>query len=284
MSDPLLIGIAGGARDREVTSSLLRSVLDTGEPYHLAGLIGAYELYDGSKWARRPNRLLELGRIDEHLANAREAGLAYLIVELDEGVGRGVSHVDLLCAVGHGGAGTARTSSRALSFSMRGPLADIGATDVETHYGYLQLIAHTPDWATRLAIPVTGAFNLGPVLAAVAVSVLLHIDVADVAMGLLYSRAPGHGGLLVAPDRQVLALAEESRSRGDAERLVAAAREDYGAMRREVVHGADDVAAAVARAYARGEGERTLLVLLGAPFEDLEDAFQLAVRRHARIG
>ena len=53
-------------------------------------------------------------------------------------------------------------------------------------------------------------------------------------------------------------------------------------MRLEVVRAPAGVAGAVARAYDRPEGERSMLVLLGGTSEELEDAFQAAVRAHAR--
>lgn len=282
MGAPVVIGVAGGARDREVTSALLRTVLDGPDPYGSAGVIGARELFDGTEWRRYPNLPHELRRIEEHIHDAREHGLAYLVVELDEAAERGTSHVDLLCTVGAGGSGTARTARRGLSFSARGAVADIGASRAETHYGYLQFLAHTPAWTDRLVVPVTGLFNLGPALGAVAAAVLLGIDSDQLAMGLLNAKVPGHGELLTSPDRRVFALVEESRARRDAARLVDAAREDYDSFEIEVVHGSDRVAAAVARAYERREGARTLLVLLGDSSDALEDAFQAALRAHAR--
>ena len=283
MGAPVVIGVAGGSRDREVTSALLRTVLDGPEPYRRSGIIGARELFDGAEWARRPDLQLELRRIEEHMQHARASGLSYLIVELDEATERGTSRVELLCTVGAGGTGTARTAQRSLSFSARGAIADIGASRAETHYGYLQFVAHTPDWTDRLVIPATGLFNLGPALGAVASAVLLGINSDQLIMGLLNAKVPGHGELLSTPDRRVFALVEESRARRDADRLANAARKDYGSFNIEVVHGAGNVAAAVARAYAPREGGRTLLVLLGDSSDSLEDAFQTAVRAHARL-
>lgn len=282
MDAPVLIGVAGGARDREVTSALLRTVLDGRDPYGRVGIVGARELFDGAEWLRRPDTAAELLRIDEHVRNARKSGLAYLILELDEAAERGTRRLDLLCAVGAGGAGTARTATRGLSFSARGALADVGASAAEAHYGYVQFHVHTPTWDAPLAVPLTGLFNLGPALGAVSSAVLLGADAAQIAAGLIHAKVSGHGELLFSPDHRVFCLVEESRARRDAERLVAAAREDYAVLRLEVVRGAGAVAAAVARAYARKAGERTLLVLLDGSSDALEDAFQAAVRAHAR--
>lgn len=283
MGTPVVIGIAGGARDREVASALLRTVLDDGEPYGHAALVGARELFDGSEWARRPDRAYELGRIDDHLRQARERGLSYLIAELDADDGRADEiPTDLQCVIGAGGAGTVSAADgRALSFSARSPLADVGVGKSEAHYGYVQFLAHTPSREATLAIPMTGRFNLGPALAVVTVGELLGIPAGQLGLGMLGARVTGHGELLCAPDRRVCALVEESPERREQERLVAAAREDYAEMRVEIARGTGAVAPAVGRAYERGDGVTTLLVLLGAPGDRLEDAFQAAVRAHA---
>lgn len=282
MGAPLVIGVVGGARDREVASALLRTVLDDEEPYGHAALLGGRELFDGIEWVRRPDRASELRRIDEHLRHAGEKNLEYLIVELGEAE-RDALRTDLLCGIGAGGAGTVTAADgRGLSFSARGPLADVGVGRTEAHYGYMQFLAHTPSQEMTLAVPLTGRFNLGPALAVVTVCELLGVPAGQIGIGLLGARASGHGELLAAPDRGVYALVEESPEPRDAELLVAAAREDYASMRVEATRGTDAVEPAVARAYARGEGALTLLVLLGAPGDALEDAFQAAVRVHAR--
>ena len=282
MDAPVLIGVAGGARDREVTSALLRTVLDGRDPYGRVGIVGARELFDGAEWLRRPDTAAELLRIDEHVRNARKSGLAYLILELDEASEPCRRRLAPLRTAGAGGAGTARTATRGLSFSARGALADVGASAAEAHYGYVQFHVHTPTWDAPLAVPLTGLFNLGPALGAVSSAVLLGVDAAQIAAGLIHAKVSGHGELLFSPDHRVFCLVEESRARRDAERFVAAAREDYAVLRLEVVRGAEAVATAVARAYACETGERTLLVLLDGPSDALEDAFQAAVRAHAR--
>lgn len=285
MGAPRVIGISGGPRDREVTSALLRTVLDGEHPYGSAGLIGGTELYNGVEWSRHPSMPRELARIDAHLENAQSSGLEYLVVELDPGTGAPTEpRVDVLCCVGTGGAGTVRaTGGEALSFSSRGSLADVGASHVETHYGYIQFLAHTPSRSIRLALPMTGRFNLGPGLAVVAICELLGLEAGQIGLGMLGTRASGHGELIVSPDRIACALVEGSPEPRDGELLVAAAREDYASMRVEAVHGAEAVEAAVARAYARREGTPTMLVLLDAPGDRLEDAFQAATRRFARV-
>lgn len=282
MSAPLVIGIVGGARDREVASALLRTVLDDEEPYGHAALLGGRELFDGVEWVRHPDRASELRRIDEHLRHAGEKDLEYAIVELGEAE-RDAIRADLLCRIGAGGAGTVTAADgRGLSFSARGPLADVGAGRMESHYGYVQFLAHTPSREMTLAVPLTGRFNLGPALAAVTVCELLGVPAGQIGIGFVGTRASGHGELLSAPDRGVYALVEESPEPRDAELLVAAAREDYASMQVVAVRGVDAVAPAVGRAYARADEVPTLLVLLGAPGDALEDAFQAAVRMHAR--
>lgn len=283
MSSPLPIGIAGGARDREIASSLLRGVLERGKPYQRVGIIGAHELFDGIEWKRRPDVTAELDRFNQHLANAEKSGLAHLAIEVDDLAQRSGEHTGLLCTIGAGGAGTARLDGRSLSFSARSPLADVGASDIEAHYGYVQLRAHTPTWSERLAVPLAGTSDLGPALAVIAICVLLDVDAENVVTGLLYGKTPGHGETLFSPDHQVVALVEESRAHRDTERLVAAARKAYEAFRLEIVHGTEAIPDAVAQAYARPEEEHTLLVLLGAAASQLEDAFQAAVRSQAAL-
>ncbi|MDO4428763.1 MAG: hypothetical protein Q4B91_04605 [Atopobiaceae bacterium] len=283
MGAPLVIGISGGARDREVASALLRTILDDERPYERAALVGGRELFDGVEWSHHPDRMSELQRIDVHMRHASEKDLAYAIVELDEAE-RDAVRSDLLCVIGVGGAGTATTADgRSLSFSARGSLADVGVGRTESHYGYVQFLAHTPSREMTLAVPLTGRFNLGPALAVVTVCELLDIAAGQIGIGLLGARASGHGELLAAPDRGVYALVEESGEARDAELLVAAAREDYATMRVEAVRGPSAVATAVARAYGRDGDAPTLLVLLGAPGDELEDAFQAAVRAHALL-
>ena len=283
MGAPLVIGISGGARDREVASALLRTILDDERPYEHAALVGGRELFDGVEWVRHPDRASELRRIDDHLRHAGEKDLAYAIVELDEAE-RDAVRTDLLCVIGVGGAGTVTSADgRSFSFSARASLADVGAGRTESHYGYVQFLAHTPSREMTLAVPLSGRFNLGPALAVVTVCELLGIAAGQIGIGLLGARASGHGELLAAPDRGVYALVEESGEARDAELLVAAAREDYATMRVEAVRGPAAVAPAVARAYGHAGDAPTLLVLLGTPGDELEDAFQVAVRAHARL-
>ena len=277
MGAPVVIGVAGGRRDREVTSALLRTVLDADEPYGRAGIVGARELHDGAEWKRHPNLAHELERIDSHVRNVADAGLPFLVVELDEAAERGTNRLDVLCTIGAGGAGTARAGGRGLSFSARGAIADVGASHMESHYGYVQFQAHTPEWEACLALPVTGLFNLGPALGVVATSALLGIDVAQIASGLLHARVPGHGDLLFSPDQHVLALIEGAPVRAFRRRALEVARREFPGFAIETPVGSG-VDLAVQRAYDR-EGQ-TLLVILG-PAEECADAFQAAVRRHA---
>ena len=204
MGAPLVIGISGGARDREVASALLRTILDDERPYERAALVGGRELFDGVEWSRHPDRASELQRIDVHLRHASEKDLAYAIVELDEAE-RGAVRADLLCVIGVGGAGTVTAADgRSLSFSARGSLADVGVGRTESHYGYVQFLAHTPSREMTLAVPLTGRFNLGPALAVVTVCELLGITAGQIGIGLLGARASGHGELLAAgPTEQV---------------------------------------------------------------------------------
>ncbi|WP_455139160.1 hypothetical protein [Thermophilibacter sp.] len=281
MAAPVVIGIVAGPRDGEVTSALLRTILDGDEPYGRAGVLGARETYDGVEWTPRPAPGAggPLARWDDHLAHARERGLPYLIAELGEKDPR--PQVDLLCTLGAGGAGTVRAGGRGLSFSARSPMADVGAGAIRSGYGLVRFRATTPSWDDVVALPLTGAFNVGPALAAIGVCELLGVDREQVANGLLHARASAHGGLCSSPDGRVFALIEDSADPRDGERLAEAARADYESFVHETVRGAGAVDAAVAHAYKRDGA--TMLVLLGDPADRLEDAFQLATRRRAKI-
>lgn len=281
MAAPVVIGIVAGPRDGEVTSALLRTILDGDEPYGRAGVLGARETYDGVEWTPRPAPGAggPLARWDDHLAHARKRGLPYLIAELSEKNPR--PQVDLLCTLGTGGAGTVQANGRGLSFSARSPMADVGAGAIRSGYGLVRFRATTPSWDDVVTLPLTGAFNVGPALAAIGVCELLGVDREQVANGLLHARASAHGGLCSSPDGRVFALIEDSADPRDGERLAEAARADYESFAHETVRGAGAVDAAVARAYERDGA--TMLVLLGDPADRLEDAFQLATRRRAKI-
>ena len=283
MTAPVVIGIVAGPRDGEVTSALLRTILDADEPYGRAGVLGPRETYDGVEWTPRPAPGAgedPLARWDDHLAHVRKRGLPYLIAELGE---KDPSpRVDLLCTLGAGGAGTARTAGRGLSFSARSPMADVGAGAIRSGYGLIRFRATTPTWDDVVALPLTGAFNAGPALAAISVCELLGVGPEQVADGLLHARASAHGGLYASPDQRVFALIEDSADPRDGARLAEVARADYEAFSHETVRGAGAVDVAVARAYERGGN--TMLVLLGDSADRLEDAFQLATRRRAALG
>lgn len=283
MAAPVVIGIVAGPRDGEVTSALLRTILDGDEPYGRAGALGARETYDGVEWTPRPAPGAggPLARWDDHLAHARERGLPYLIAELGEKDPR--PQVDLLCTLGAGGSGTVHETAggRGLSFSARSPMADVGATDARSGCGLMRFRVTTPTWDGAAAVPLTGLFNMGPALAAIGVCELLGVSREQVTDGLIHARASAHGGLYASPDRRVFALIEDSPDPRDGARLAEAARADYETFVHEVVRGAGAVDAAVARAYERGG--TTMLVLLGDPADRLEDAFQLATRRRAEV-
>lgn len=288
-SSPLVIVVSAPARDGEVICALLRTILEGDEPYEHVGLLSARELYDGRDWRRLDREdpaavtaELAPGRLAQHLAHARTCGLSYLLVQTgadDSSTACGGTELlpDLVCALGAGGSGTVRAGARGLSFSARSPMADVGARDVRGGYGLTRFTAVTPAWEDTVAVPLTGRFNVAPALAAIAVCVLLGIDEGAVATGLLLTRVTAHGSLIVAHEQRLFALIEDSSDPRDGERLAAAAREEYPDLAHEVVRGASDVGDAVRRAAAR-EG-RTMLTLLGAPADRLEDALQNAVRQ-----
>ena len=84
MLGPTVIALSGRRPDVAAVSSMLRTVLESGEPYTSVGVVGEYELFDGSEWLRGCNADEELARATEHLAHARQNGLSYLILELDD--------------------------------------------------------------------------------------------------------------------------------------------------------------------------------------------------------
>lgn len=281
MGRPTVIGVVAGEHDRAVVSTMLRCVLDRGEPYRHVGVIGAREVYDGVGYARGAAARNALGRLDGHLARAREAGLSYVVLELPDGADeKDLPSTDLLCVLGAGGSGTVRGTGRGLSFSTRSFLADVGSTNERAGYGYVQFVAHTPTWEGGVAAPLPGIFNVGPALAAIATLELLGAREREVQEGLLMSGVQGHGELLFPPEQHVCAVVEQSRDPRDRRLIVGAAREEFEGFTVEVVTDAEAIDEAVARGYARKSD--TLLVLLGQPGEAYADAFQAAVRRHFR--
>ena len=280
MSSPTLIGIVAGEHDRAVASTMLRCALERGEPYAHVGVIGDHEVFDGVEYRRGADAAADLERIDEHLANARAAGLSHLVLGLPSRApgAPDLPELDVLCSIGAGGAGTVRTAERGLSFSSRGPLADVGSSEERAGYGYVQFVAHTPSWEGGVAVPLPGVFNVTPALAAITVLELLGVRGREVQEGLCMAATQGHGELLFPPEQHVCAVVEQSRDPRDRRQIVEAARQEFEGFSTEVVTELAGIEPAVARGYARARS--TLLVLLGRPGEAYADAFQAAVRRH----
>lgn len=277
MLGPTVIALSGRRPDVAAASSMLRTVLEDGEPYTSAGVVGEYELFDGSEWLRGCSVDEELARAAEHLAHAHQNGLSHLILELGEKNLEGVVP-DVRCALGPDGSGTAEGCGGSLSFSTSSPRADVGATRLRAGYGFIQFRAHTPSWTGNVALPLVGIYNAGAALAAICVLELLGVPEEAITEALCLVRVPGHTELLFSPDQHVLALLEGAPVRMFRRRALEAARREFPgfAIETPVGRGVD---LAVQRAYDR-EGQ-TLLVLLG-PAEECADAFQAAVRRHAR--
>ena len=84
MLGPTVIALSGRRPDVAAASSMLRTVLEDGEPYTSVGVVGEYELFDGSEWLRGCDVDAELARAAEHLAHAHQNGLSHLILELGE--------------------------------------------------------------------------------------------------------------------------------------------------------------------------------------------------------
>lgn len=299
MPNPTVIALLGRRADVSAVSAMLRTVLEGERPYESVGVVGSYELFDGREWGRGPDAAAELGRAGEHLAHARESGLAHLVLEVVDGNGaRGVGDgaggnensvrgggeknpggvaPDVRCALGPDGSGSAEGLGRRLSFSLTGPRADVGATRLQAGFGFLQFRAHTPSWSGNVAMPLVGRHNAAAALAAISVLELMGVGRDRVCAGLCVARVPGHTELLYSPDQRVLALLEGDADRACRRRTLEAARREFPGFAIETPVGSG-VDLEVRRAYER-EG-RTLLVLLG-PAEASADAFQAAVRRHS---
>lgn len=285
MPAPTVIGVVAGEHDRAVVSTILRCVLDAGDPYAHVGVVGTRETYDGVEFARGLSPADALGRMDERLANARRAGLSHLVVELPEDapaekdlVAKDLVAPDVLCTLGSGGAGVVRGRDGSLSFSSRGSLADVGSSNERAGYGYVQFCAHTPSWEANVALPLPGVFNVAPALAAISVLELFGVGGRAVQEGMLMAGVQGHGELLFPPEQHVCALLEQSASPRDRRLAVEAARKEFEGFSVRVVTEVADIEPAVARGYAQARS--TLLVLLGRPGAAYADAFQAAVRRH----
>ena len=276
MLGPTVIALSGRRPDVAAVSSMLRTVLESGEPYTSVGVVGEYELFDGSEWLRGCNADEELARATEHLAHARQNGLSYLILELGEKNLEGVTP-DVRCALGTDGSGRAEGCGGSLSFSVSSSRVDVGATRLRAGYGFIQFRAHTPSWTGNVALPLVGIHNAGAALAAISVLELLGVPEAKITEALCLVRVPGHTELLFSPDQHVLALIEGAPVRAFRRRALEVARREFPGFAIETPVGSG-VDLAVQRAYDR-EGQ-TLLVILG-PAEECADAFQAAVRRHA---
>lgn len=276
MPDPVVIVLEGAEPDVAAASSMLRTVLDADVPYGQAGVVGAYETFDGAEWLRAPDLPSELARVDEHLANARESGLGLLLVEAGEKNLECVD-ADVRCRLEGEGPGVADGLGRRLTFSSSSPRVDVGATRVRAGFGFIQFRAHTPSWTGNVALPLVGLHNVGPALAAISVLELLGVPERAIVEPLCLVRVPGHTELLFSPDQHVMALLEGGRSRTCRRRALEAARREFTGTAIETPVGSG-IDLAVERAY--GRAGQTLLVLLGQP-EENADAFQAAVRRHA---
>lgn len=79
--DLSVIGITG-TKGKSTVSYMLRAVLDGGEPYARAGIMGSIETFDGVEREESHNTTPESPDLWRHLANARKAGLAYVDMEV----------------------------------------------------------------------------------------------------------------------------------------------------------------------------------------------------------
>lgn len=278
MARPTVIGIDAAEQDATAISLMLRTVIEGAEPYQAAGVVGAYETYDGAEWLRGCNVPAELERLDAHLTNAGEKNLPFLILETVGACERARATCDVLCTLGESGDGTVTGRGRALSFSRTSPRADVGATREAARFGFVQFRAHAPSWSGNVVLPLVGLRAVDAALATIAVIEVLGRNDATTAERLCHVREPGHLELLVSPEQHVCALLEESGGHVGRKRALESARREFpGFSIITPVAGAVD--RAVRRAYLRSG--QTLLVLLGHSARRGADAFQRAVREHS---
>lgn len=76
-----VVGITG-TKGKSTTSYMLRTILDAGEPYSRAGILGSIETFDGRERAESVNTTPEAPDLWRHLANARDAGLPHMVMEV----------------------------------------------------------------------------------------------------------------------------------------------------------------------------------------------------------
>ena len=79
--DIKVVGITG-TKGKSTVSYMLRSVLDGEKPYSGTGVIGSIDTFDGVENSESHNTTPESPDLWRHLANAREAGLPYMDMEV----------------------------------------------------------------------------------------------------------------------------------------------------------------------------------------------------------
>ena len=218
-----------------------------------------------------------------HLANAREAGLPYMDMEVSSqglkydrvlgltldvacflNIGRDhispVEHPDFedyfesklrifdICRSAvinmdceHADVIAERASRcpRVLRFSAEGREdADVWASDIQSGYGYVQFVAHTPSWEGSCALSMPGLFNVDNALATIAICELLGIPEEDIVGPLSRAKVPGRMELLSTPDQKVTALVDYAHNKLSYQRFFPSVKKEFPGYRIIALFGA----------------------------------------------
>ncbi|MCI1666033.1 MAG: UDP-N-acetylmuramoyl-L-alanyl-D-glutamate--2,6-diaminopimelate ligase [Atopobiaceae bacterium] len=76
-----VVGITG-TKGKSTVAYMLRAILDAGEPYSRCAIMGSIDTFDGVERFESTNTTPEAPEVFRHLANARDAGLGYMVMEV----------------------------------------------------------------------------------------------------------------------------------------------------------------------------------------------------------
>ena len=280
--DIKVVGITG-TKGKSTVSYMLRSVLDGEKPYSGTGVIGSIDTFDGVENSESHNTTPESPDLWRHLANAREAGLPYMDMEVSSqglkydrvlgltldvacflNIGRDhispVEHPDfedyfesklrifdicrsavIIMDCEHADVIAERGSRcpRVLRFSAEGREgADVWASDIQSGYGYVQFVAHTPSWEGSCVLSMPGLFNVDNALATIAICELLGIPEEDIVGPLSRAKVPGRMELLSTPDQKVTALVDYAHNKLSYQRFFPSVKKEFPGYRIIALFGA----------------------------------------------